>query len=151
MVDSKVRSGKVQNQPETPCARKQRSLQGMLESGPGDWADSVPAEPQGKPKNTGVGRLSFLQWIFLTQDLKRGLLHCQWILYFLVAQTVKASAYNAVDPGSIPGSGGSSGEGNGNPLLYLPWTEEPTVLGIANSRARLSDFTFTSLSLPTEL
>ena len=26
--------------------------------------DSLPAEPQGKPKNTGVGSLSFLQWIF---------------------------------------------------------------------------------------
>ena len=30
----------------------------------------------------------------------------------------KASAYNVGDPGSIPGSGGSSGEGNGNPLQY---------------------------------
>ena len=28
----------------------------------------------------------------------------------------KASAYNAGDPGSIPGSGRSPGEGNGNPL-----------------------------------
>ena len=28
----------------------------------------------------------------------------------------KASVYNAGDPGSIPGSGRSSGEGNGNPL-----------------------------------
>ena len=30
----------------------------------------------------------------------------------------KASAYNARDPGSIPGSGRSPGEGNGNPLQY---------------------------------
>ena len=30
----------------------------------------------------------------------------------------KASVYNAGDPGSIPGSGTSSGEGNGNPLQY---------------------------------
>ena len=30
----------------------------------------------------------------------------------------KASAYNAGDPGSIPGSGTSPGEGNGNPLQY---------------------------------
>ena len=36
----------------------------------------------------------------------------------LLAETVKASAYNAGDPGSIPGWGGSSGEGNGNPLQY---------------------------------
>ena len=34
----------------------------------------------------------------------------------LVAQTVKASAYNAGDLGSIPGSGRSPGEGNDNPL-----------------------------------
>ena len=31
---------------------------------------------------------------------------------------VKASACNAGDPGSIPGSGRSPGEGNGNPLQY---------------------------------
>ena len=30
----------------------------------------------------------------------------------------KESAYNAGDPGSIPGSGRSPGEGNGNPLQY---------------------------------
>ena len=29
----------------------------------------------------------------------------------------KASVYNAGDPGSVPGSGRSPGEGNGNPLL----------------------------------
>jgi len=36
----------------------------------------------------------------------------------LVAQTVKVSAYNAGDPGSIPGSEKSPGEGNGNPTQY---------------------------------
>ena len=30
----------------------------------------------------------------------------------------KASAYNAGDPGSIPGLGRFPGEGNGNPLQY---------------------------------
>ena len=30
----------------------------------------------------------------------------------------KATAYSAGDPGSIPGSGRSPGEGNGNPLQY---------------------------------
>ena len=35
-----------------------------------------------------------------------------------MAQMVKASAYNAGDPGSIPGPGRSPGEGNGNPLQY---------------------------------
>ena len=40
----------------------------------------------------------------------------------------KASTYNAGNPGSIPGSGGSPGEENGNLLQYsweIPWTEEP--------------------------
>ena len=31
----------------------------------------------------------------------------------------KGSAYNAGNPGSIPGSGISPGEGNGNPLQYF--------------------------------
>ena len=46
-------------------------------------ADSLPAEPQGKPKNTGVGLLSLLQWIFPTQELNQGLPYCSWILYQL--------------------------------------------------------------------
>ena len=35
------------------------------------------SEPPGKPKNTEVGSLSLLQWIFLTQELNQGLLHCR--------------------------------------------------------------------------
>ena len=49
-------------------------------------ADSLPTEPQGKPKNTGVGSLSLLQWIFLTQESNWGLLHCRQILYQLSHQ-----------------------------------------------------------------
>ena len=45
--------------------------------------DSLPSEPPGKPKNTEVGSLSFLQGISLTQELNWGLLHCRWILYQL--------------------------------------------------------------------
>ena len=45
--------------------------------------DSLPAETQGKPENTGVGSLSFLQEIFPTQESNRGLLHCRQILYQL--------------------------------------------------------------------
>ena len=37
--------------------------------------DSLPAEPPGKPRNTGVGNLLLLQWILLTQELNWGLLH----------------------------------------------------------------------------
>ena len=43
--------------------------------------DSLPAEPQGKPKNTGMGILSLLQQIFPTQELNWGLLHFRQILY----------------------------------------------------------------------
>ena len=62
----------------------------------------------------------------------------------------EASAYSVGDPGSIPGSGRSSGEGNDNPLQYF-CLESPkdggawwaTVCGVAKSRTRLRDFTFT--------
>ena len=46
-------------------------------------ADSLLAEPQGKPKSTGVDSLSLLQGIFLTQDSICGVLHCRRILYQL--------------------------------------------------------------------
>ena len=49
-------------------------------------ADSLPAEPQGKPKDTEVGSLSLLQQIFLTQESNWSLLHCRWILYPLSYQ-----------------------------------------------------------------
>ena len=60
----------------------------------------------------------------------------------------KASAYNAGDPGLIPGSERSPGEGNGNPLQYS-CLENPmdggtwlaTVPGVTKSRTRLSDLT----------
>ena len=108
-------------------------------------------------QNTGVGSLSLLQGIFPTQGLNPGLLHCRRILYQLSHQGSpkfiyiplinfpggsdgKASAYNAGDPGSIPGWGRSPGEGNGNPLQYSH-LENPmngdwwaTVLGVTKSR-----------------
>ena len=39
---------------------------GIEPRSPALQADSLPAEPQGKPKNTGVGGLHLLQWIFPT-------------------------------------------------------------------------------------
>ena len=45
-------------------------------------ADSLPAEPQGKPKNTGVGSLSLLQGIFLIQELNQGFLHYRQIFFY---------------------------------------------------------------------
>ena len=57
--------------------------QGIKPRSPALWANSSPAEPQGKPKITGVGSLSLLQRIFLTQESNQSLLHCRQILYEL--------------------------------------------------------------------
>ena len=62
--------------------------------------------------------------------------------FFPGGSEVKASACNAGDLGSIPGSVRSPGEGNGNPLQYLawkiPWTEEPGGLqSMGSQRVRL--------------
>ena len=62
----------------------------------------------------------------------------------------KASACNVGDPGLIHGSGGSPGEGNGNPSSTLtwkiPWMEKldtvHVVPVVAKSQTRLSNFTF---------
>ena len=68
----------------------------------------------------------------------------------------KASACNAGDPGLIPGSGRSPGEGNGNPLQYSCLKNSidggawwATVHGIVKSRTRLRDFTFIFTCPPT--
>ena len=58
----------------------------------------------------------------------------------------KESAYNAGDPGLIPGSGKSPGKGNGNPLQYS-CLENPmdrgawwaTVHGVSKGQPQLSD------------
>ena len=48
--------------------------------------DPLPAEPQEKPKNTGMDSRSLLSGIFPTQELNQGLLHCRQILYQLSYQ-----------------------------------------------------------------
>ena len=75
--------------------------------------------------------------------------HCD-ILSFSDGSDSKESACNVGDLGLIPGLGRSFGEGNGSPLQYsclgIPmdggawWA---TARGVAKSRTRLSDFTFT--------
>ena len=135
-------------------------------------ADSLPSEPPGKPRNTGVGSLSLLQGIFLTQGLNPRLLHCKQILYRLIQQGNGASDKcscnakyrssiipslglpggsddkefdcNSGDLGSIPGLGRFPGEGNSYPLQYssLENSMDCTVHGVAKSQTRLSDFHF---------
>ena len=70
------------------------------------------------------------------------------VAFSLCGSDGKASTYNAGDLSSIPGSGRSPGEGNGNPLQYS-CLENPTDGGalwatvhwVADSQTRLSDFT----------
>ena len=66
----------------------------------------------------------------------------------------KTSAFNAGGPGSIPGSGRSPGEGNGNPFQYSclknpmeGGTWWAAVHGVTKSQTWLSNFTFTFKSL----
>ena len=59
---------------------------GIKARSPALQADSLPAEPQGKSKNTGVGSLSLLQQIFLPQESNQSILHCRQILYQLSSQ-----------------------------------------------------------------
>ena len=66
----------------------------------------------------------------------------------------KVPVYNAGDLGSIPGSGRSTGEGNGNPLQYY-CLENPmdrgawwaTVHGVTRSWTQLSDFTSLTIKM----
>ena len=51
-------------------------------------ANSLPAEPQEKPKNIGMGSVFLLQQIFQTQESNWGLLHCRQILYQLSYQGI---------------------------------------------------------------
>ena len=67
---------------------------------------------------------------------------------FLGGSDGKASTCDAGDMGSIPGSGRSPGEGNGNPLQYACLENSmdggawwATVHGVAKSQTRVSDFT----------
>ena len=59
---------------------------GIEPESPALQADFLPAAQQGKPKSTGLGSVSLLQWIFPTQELNQGLLHCRWIVYQLSYQ-----------------------------------------------------------------
>ena len=59
---------------------------GIKPRSPALQMDSLPAEPQETPKNTGVSSLSLFQWIFPTQELNQDLLRCRQILYQLSYQ-----------------------------------------------------------------
>ena len=87
---------------------------GIEPRSPALQTDSLPAGPQGKPKNTGVGSLSLLQRIFLSQESNRCFLHCRQILTLTGTQYIfiewvdsgmnsgmkKYSRFQSTDPNS---------------------------------------------------
>ena len=83
---------------------------GIKPRSPALQGDSLLTEPPGKPKNTGedVPELGIEPYIYI----------------FLGGSDTEESARNARDLGSIPESGRSPGEGNGNPFQY-PCLENP--------------------------
>ena len=106
---------------------------GMEPRSPALQADSLPAEPPGKAKNTGVGSLPPLQQIVPTRESNQGLLHCRQILWihrccflwaclsfpqFPGSSDSTEPTCNAGDASSISGSGRSAGEGIGCSLQY---------------------------------
>ena len=109
---------------------------GIEARSPALQADSLPAKPQGKPKNAGVGSLALLQWIFPTQESNWSPLHCRRILYQLMGGTASPSeacgtrAEEGEPPEdrqgrallSSPGGGtvlGSGGWGASDPPMFL--------------------------------
>ena len=82
-------------------------------------AGSLPAEPQEKPwiifhhVDTPHFVYPFIHQICILLSIQPYL-----VVGFLGSSVSKESIYNAGDPGLIPGSGRSPGEGNGNPLRY---------------------------------
>ena len=75
----------------------------------------------------GILQARILEWVafpfsiekaFPTQGLDSGLPHCRQILAFPGGSDGKQFACNTGDQGSVPGSGRSPGEGNGNLLQY---------------------------------
>ena len=67
-------------------ARKVERVALPFSKGSSQPRDSLPAEPQGKHMNTGVGSLSLLQQIFPTQELNWDVLHCGQIFHQLSYQ-----------------------------------------------------------------
>ena len=88
---------------------------------PPTLCDTVDCSPPGSSVH-GVLQARILEWvaipffqgIFSTQELNP----ISYFGSFPGSLDSKASAYNAGDPGSIPASGRSPGEGNGNLLQY---------------------------------
>ena len=92
----------------------------------------------------------YCQTVPFNDSLRRPfcLLRLSLYISFPSGSDSKESAWNAGDPGSIPGLGRSPGDGNGNPPQFLPgeplWTEETGGLySMGSQRVRHHWATFT--------
>jgi len=85
---------------------------------PGSWEESLHSTIETSKKNSILTASSELQDQARTKVIP-GFFSYQ-LIHFLFpgSSDGKASACNEGDPGSIPGSGRSPGEGNGNPLHH---------------------------------
>ena len=86
--------------------------------------DSLPAEPQGKPKDTGVGILFLFQQIFLIQESNRDLLHCSWILYQLCYEGRPLFFSLKIDINTLTWSwsdGKNKVRGHRKIIMSIPW------------------------------
>ena len=93
---------------------------------------------------------TWIQSLGWENPLEKGKVTHSSILAWIIPWTIRGSegkepTCSAGDPGSIPGSGGSSGEGNGNPLQYSCLENSmdrgawwATVHGVTKSQTRLS-------------
>ena len=109
-------------------------------------------------QNTGVGSLSLLQGILLTQGLNPGLLHCRGILYWLshkgspVVKNQPANFGDIRDRSSIPGLGRFPGGGHGNSRLENPMDRGAwwaTVHGVAKSQTPLKQLSMDACTIPS--
>ena len=123
---------------------------GMEPRSPTLQADSLPAEPPGKPNNTGVGSLSLLRGIFPTQGSSPGLPHCRRILYQLSHQErpliyikickslgEKFSQAGPSRDGPVPG-------GDAERILFLPAPPQQQPSGPATSPGLVCPSSLTS-------
>ena len=86
-----------------------------------DWGNSLAVQWLGRCDFTIQGVGSILDWgTKISQALWQGQIKQKYglTLGFPGGSDGKESAYNAGDPGLIPGLGRSPGEGNGYPLQY---------------------------------
>ena len=103
---------------------------GIEPRSPGMQADSLPAEPQAKPKNTGVGSLSLLQRIFLTQE-------SNWILCLAQCKLAIINTYITSLPSLHPTCLGHHRVPDWDPCVGKSW-EEPLDSGKATHSSILA-------------